>query len=257
MMVTGHFGEWFQGRFGQHGPIVLSTMTCCKMCIGISPNIGAENLVWERRQASEFLKTLGIHSIPNASLHSNIPPGGGAGASTVHLIALANLAGYQGADQELANACISFEGASDPLMFPSPSSLLWASRSGLIVQRINPPPPCEILGGFWGEGQKTDPDDDLFPDVSDLVENWQKANCLSEIAAIASESTMRCNLLKRQKDPTVDLANELGALGICRAHTGSARGLMFERGQVPENGKDALIEAGLSSVIQFQTGGVM
>lgn len=171
------------------------------------------------------------------------------------LVALAFAAGYSGTLEDLGRACVAFEGASDPLMFPHPDRLVWASRQGSIVATHPPLPRAHIVGGQWREPCKTDPQDDSFQDVSDLIEAWGKGTQLGDFAEIASQSASRCNRAKGQTDPMADLMTELGALGYVRAHSGSARGLIFAPGSVPQRWRLALREAGLKGLIGFETGG--
>ena len=253
MHVTGHFGEWLQGRLGPDGPVVLVTLLCREMRIGDDRGFDRHPLVWTQEKAESFLRSLNLPSTKHALLHSNIPPGAGAGASTAHLVALARSAGFADAPERLARACVAFEGASDPLMFPNPDHWLWASRLGESIFQITPPPHVQILGGFWGLGCVTDPKENDFADVSDLVSEWQAADTLHGFACVASQSAERRNQVERTTDPMGVLAQDLGALGHVRAHTGSARGLIFAPNTAPEHGLAAMAEAGLTDVFAFHT----
>jgi uncharacterized protein involved in propanediol utilization len=204
-------------------------------------------------RASAFLDSIGgQHGV--FSLTGNMPAGGGAGASTAALVALAGAAGA--ADAELAAACLAAEGASDPLMLPRPDAALWAPREGRVLTPLPPLPPAEIIGGFWGAPLATAPKDLRFPDVSDLIPALQTPLNLPDLACIATQSAHRCTAMRGPDgDPTADLARELGALGYLRAHTGSARGLIFAPGGVPASAEPALQAAGYNHVLRFQTGG--
>ena len=117
-------------------------------------------------------------------------------------------------------------------------------------------PRSEIVGGFWGGAVRTDPADSDFADVSDLVDRLRRPVDLPELAALATQSAQRCSALRGPKDdPTADLANALGALGYLRAHTGSARGLIFAPGTVPGDAMARLGAAGFRQPVQFLTGG--
>ncbi|WP_353474408.1 propanediol utilization protein [Salipiger sp. H15] len=252
--VAGHFGEWLQGRMGPEGPVALVTVACPDLGVS-APGEGAPP--FEPGQLERFARALGIAPrFPGAS--RDAPLGGGAGASTATLVALARSAGFDGSAEALAAACLAVEGASDPLMYPAPDTLLWASREGHILRELPPPPACTILGGFWGPPQRTDAADNGFDDVSDLVLDWERATRdrdLGRAAALASASAGRCAARRGpQGDPTSGLARELGALGWLRAHTGSARGLIFAPGAVPRHGAAALAEAGFAGVLTFGTG---
>lgn len=250
--VAGHFGEWLQGRLGPDGPVALVTLHCEALCVraGTGPP-PLPNDVTRR-----FAAALGRPLAPLPGLSLDMPPGGGAGASTATLVALARLAGFDGDWAALARACVAAEGASDPLMLPRPDAVLWASRQGAVLQDLAPPPRCTVVGGFWGGPQRTDSQDDGFADIADLDADWQRAVAAGDLrrcAAIASDSAARCAALRGGDAGLADLARDLGALGQVRAHTGSARGLIFAA--PPSHAESALQEAGLTGVLRFETGG--
>ena len=257
--VTGHFGEWMQGRLGPDGPIVLVTIPCAALHVeakrrGDGPLALAQTPdLLNVEMAKAFWDLIGGQEA-HYQLRTNMPLGGGAGASTAALLALARASG--GDEAKLIDACIATEGASDPLMLPHPDRVLWASREGRVVRNIPILPRAEIVGGFWGPPTATDPTDTDFPDISDLVDRVIPDFGLEELAEIASASARRCTALRGPSDdPTEALALSLGALGWCRAHTGSARGLIFEPGTVPDQAECSLLDAGLRQVLRFTTDG--
>lgn len=256
-VVAGHFGEWLQGRLGPDGPVVLITLPCPALTVRAShPENRAPRGVFTDDRLRGFLSRLDLPAATLPDLTCGMPPGAGAGASTATLVAVARWAGFVGPPEDLARACLATEGATDPLMWPAPDRLLWASREGRVVRRMPPPPPSEILGGFWGAPTVTDPADRQFADISDLVEDWARAAAdadLGRLAGLASLSCDRSTALRGPGDPTANLARELGALGYLRAHTGSARGLIFAPGTAPDNGAAALRHAGLTGVLRFRT----
>ncbi|ETX26409.1 hypothetical protein RISW2_06080, partial [Roseivivax isoporae LMG 25204] len=105
--------------------------------------------------------------------------------------------------------------------------------------------------------ERTRPEDLDFPDIADLVARWRDAGAdLAERAAIATESLRRTTRLRGPADdPTEALGITLGALGVARAHTGSARALVFAPGTAPARAAAALGAAGFSCVVTFRTGG--
>ncbi len=252
--VFGHFGEWLQGRMGEDGPVALVTLPCPVLRVHAPAEARSEPPLFDPADLRRFAQLLGIApDFPNAS--RNFAPGLGAGASTATLVALARAAGFRGDAGPLAAACLAIEGATDPLMHPQPDRLLWASREARVLRHLPPPPPCEILGGFWGTPQRTDPSDSGFDDISDLVAQWEDPTCdLTRRAALASDSARRCSARRGPACPTPDLAREFGALGWLRAHTGSARGLIFAPGTVPARAADTLAEAGLTGSLRFGAG---
>ncbi|MFN3208648.1 MAG: propanediol utilization protein [Roseovarius sp.] len=251
--VHGHFGEWFQGRIGASGPVALVTLVCTPLVV-TAPS--KDEFPFTADQLAGFARAIGVKALPGA--RRNFPLGIGAGGSTATLVAAARSAGFAGPPDRLARACLAVEGATDPLMYDAPDSLLWASRSGEVLRRMPPPPRAAILGGLWGAPVRTDAKDVAFEDVSDLARDWAaatEAGDLPRVAAIASESARRCIARRGPDDPMNDLARDLGALGTVRAHTGSARGLVFAPGQIPPRAAAAMNEAGLEDILGFETGG--
>ena len=184
-----------------------------------------------------------------------MPLGGGAGASTAALLALALTAGAS-RDALLESAVLAAEGASDPLLRDRPERVLWASRLGVSLGALPPLPRFEVLGGFFGPGQRTDPQDHDFPDISDLVAAWPGPD-LATMADLASQSARRTLALRGPShDPIEALARRHGALGFCIAHTGAARGLIFAPRSVPQGAAADLRAAGFSRITQFRCGGL-
>jgi uncharacterized protein involved in propanediol utilization len=261
-----HFGEWLQGRMGPDGPVALITLRPEGLALtaGVkpSPRLSVKTVhatsgfpVSHLRLLS-FLRALNLSTKGAYNLRLACPPGLGTGASTASLIAIARLAGYQGTAQRLALACIAAEGASDPLMFAKPDRLLWASRQGRVLQRMPALPYAHLITGFVGPALPTNPEDQDYDDITDLVAGWSKAQNLPAFAALAKESARRC-IARRGPvaDPTEVLAKELGALGWTTSHSGAARTLIFAPGTVPETGAMALREAGFYGVQLRKTGG--
>ncbi|SFD63973.1 propanediol utilization protein [Roseivivax sediminis] len=254
--IAGHFGEWLQGRSAE-GPLALVTVACDALAV-TAERLSDGPLSLDQvpqfltdPQAARMLEALGKPS-GRYRLRADMPPGGGAGASTAALLALAG----DGAPDALARACLSVEEASDPLMHARPDSLLWAPREARILRRLPPPPRAEIVGGFFGPPVRTDAADCAFPDVSDLIAAWEAGPDLATAAGIAATSAARTTALRGpHDDPSEALARETGALGHLRAHTGSARGLIFAPGTVPAGAEAALTRAGFTGVIRFETGG--
>ncbi len=256
--VPGHFGEWIQGRLGPDGPVALVTLVCPALAVAAPGQGPGIDRLFPPRAVAGFARALGLGPVAWPGLDPDMPMGAGAGASTACLVASARAAGWDGDPQALARACLDVEGATDPLMHPAPDRLLWASREARNLEDLAPPPRCEIVGGYLGTPQRTDPEDHDFPDISDLVSFWRGAvarDDLAAVAGIATESARRCTALRGPDDPIDALARDLGALGHARAHTGTARALIFAPGKVPDAVAAALRDAGLSGVFGFATGG--
>lgn len=258
--IEGHFGEYLQGRLGPGGPVVLVTVPCPLTGVTGHHKTARKGLKLagaglSRPEAQRFAASLGAALTGQIRLRAQVAPGLGTGVSTARLMALAQLSGWDGPPEMLARACIAFEGASDPLMFNAPERLLWASRIGQIIQPMPALPRHEVIGGTWGAPQRTDADDNGFPDIGDLVANWAEAETLTDFARLARESARRCLALRGPRhDPTDALATELGALGWVMAHTGAMRGLIFPPGQVPERARATMRAAGMRGITQFKGG---
>lgn len=264
--VAGHFGELMQGRLGPAGPVALITLPCPALAVvarhqpgpGFTIDDGEQGLLSLDR-AQRFLKTLDLSLSGQIKLHAEMPVGGGAGASTAALVALARVAGYRGACHALAAACIASEGASDPVMFAHPVQRLWASRIGQTLADLPPLPRFAVIGGFFGPPHRTDSNDSAFPDITAMIPQWVAAAQTGDLPTLATLASLSANRTLRmrqvQTDPTAALANQLGALGHVIAHTGSARGLIFSPGAVPVHAKTVLQDAGLDGVVEFLAGG--
>lgn len=259
IFVPGHFGEWFQGCLGAGGPVVLVSVPCPVLGVfgarqeSTTLSLDQQPDLLTPDQLRRFQRRLGFPP-GRFRIQATMPPGGGAGASTAALLAIARAAGA--ADGDVAAACLAIEGATDPLMLSRPDAVLWASREARVVMDLPPPPEAEIVGGFCGPGTPTDPGDQRFPDCSTFLSAWIAARTLRDFAAIASASAEACTELRGPAgDPLSGLAHRTGALGHLRAHTGSARGLIFAPGSVPPGIETVLSRAGFEGIVRFRTGG--
>lgn len=263
--IAGHFGEFLQGRLGASGPVALVTLPCPALALeawhrpgrGLRIHGSGQSLVTPER-ARRFLDRLGLGLSGAVRLRAAMPAGGGAGASTATLVALARLAGSSDGPDALARACVASEGASDPLMFPGAERLLWASREARVLRRLPALPRLDVIGGFFGPARRTDPLDTNFPDIDDLIAPWiaaarrRQAAALAELAGVSAARTLA--LRGPEGDPTEALARELGAAGLAIGHTGSARGLLFVPGGIPDRAAQALHAAGMTGIVRFRVG---
>jgi hypothetical protein len=259
-VVAGHFGEWLQGLAGPLGEVALVTLACPVRGVSVTwddaPDLAVDDPAGliDARRAKAFLRALHLPARGRITVAPDLPPGGGAGMSTAAFVALARAAGAP--EDRIAPACLAVEGAVDPLMLAAPDSVLWASRSAKVLAEAPPPPQAEILGGFCGPPERTDPADARFPPVDDLIAAWAQGPDLPEAARLASLSAARCTALRGPADePTPALGARLGALGWARAHTGPARVLIFPPGCAPAGAEEVLAAAGFTHVLRFATGG--
>ncbi len=257
-VVSGHFGELIQGRIGAR--VALISLPCNALRVTATRQAGCGLTMYPRglispQRAQQFLADLGLGLRGRILCKADMPIGGGAGSSTAALVALAQVAGWRGTPLALAQACLRAEGASDPLMMSNPAQILWASREASVLGKLPALPPFDILGGFIGALRRTNPQDLHFPDISDLIPRWIIAAKSQDVAGIAMLSTISAqrtlDLRGPHNDPIWALAQQLGALGVVIAHTGTARGLIFARGQIPSRARAAMVAAGLTSVVSF------
>lgn len=265
--VAGHFGELLQGKLAKDGPVVLVTLPCPTLGVRImyTPardfRLYAPQKLLSRTAVAKIFKLLGQPARGHIILQSDMPPGGGAGASTAAILGLLRLlTPIELLPEQEAQLCLKIEGASDPLMHKHCDKLLWASRYGVPLRKIPAAPDFEIIGGFGALGERTNSADDNFAQIDDLIEPWCKAcrsNNRKTAGEIASTSAAR-NVKKRGSLPIDDLlqlARDLGAHGIVAAHTGSARGLLFTPGKVPIEARSALLEQNYRNITQFRNRG--
>ena len=264
--VAGHFGELLQGRIGPEGPVALISLPCPALVLearlrpgpGLSIHGAGQRLLTPGR-ARRFLDGLGLPLAGRVTMRAAMPAGGGAGASTAALVALARLAGARHSPAALARASVKSEGASDPLMFAAAERLLWASRAGLVLDDLPPLPRLDVIGGFFGPPRRTEARDMAFPDIADLIDPWRRASAagraaaLAELAGISAGRTLA--LRGPDGDPTAALARQFGAAGQVIGHTGSARGLLFLPGRIPDTAAQVLREAGMTGIVRFRVGG--
>jgi uncharacterized protein involved in propanediol utilization len=252
--VAGHAGELLQGRLGPQGPVALVTLPCPVLTVTARHVPGGPGLavtgapVLSAARALRFLAMLGRRLTGRIDLSADMPPGGGAGSSTAALVALARLAGATDPDA-IARACVAVEGASDPLMFAHPARHLWASRRGVTLAQLPPPPPLGLAVGFLGAGRLTDPADHAFPDIADLAAAWPAASAdPAALAALASESARRTLTLRAEASPLPALAAATGAIGFAIAHTGAAVALLYRQGAVPKEVPARMALAGVTGI---------
>lgn len=270
--VSGHFGELLQGRLGPDGPLALVTLPAPALAVTAELRPGPFRLHCAggrfllRAQAAALHRAVaGGPPRGRLLMRSDMPPGGGAGSSTAALLAAAAVYAAArglppGPPERLAQLCLGIEGATDPLMHPEPGRLLWAPREARVLGLLPPLPSFDVVGGFLGPGQRTDPGDLDFADVADLAAAWAPAAARGDRAALAGLATelARRNVARRGGpglEPLLAAAGRFGALGVVAAHTGSARGLLFAAGAGGPDATGALRDAGLRGILHFRVGG--
>lgn len=263
--VSGHFGELVQGRLGPDGPVALVTLPC--------PCLVTE--VWFQPQPSDLAvdgdaphaRRLAMQLLANwapegmgGTLRINraATPGTGAGSSTSDLLgtirAIAAAFRVAPAPEVEASLCLDIEGAVDPLMH---GSVLFASREGRVLRALPPLPAFQVVGGFAGPGQPTDPGDLDFPEMTSVFAALEAAMAKGDLAGVAqaAQHSAKANQDRNPNpvwDEVTSMATKLGALGVVVSHTGSAIGLILPPGQATGPTEAALCSMGLTGVLAFQ-----
>ena len=261
--ITGHIGELLQGRLGLDGPVALITLPCPELALEVSQHPGPLELVQPQKaviSVTDMRRLLTLLDSPpqgRFTFRAKMPVGAGAGASTAAILAVIKLVRPDLPRSEAERICLAVEGASDPLLAQRPERVLWASRQARVLDQMPPLPRMRVIGGFFGQAQPTDPGDEHFPDISDLVTAWPEAcQSAADCARLASISASRTRALRREgAGDLAALAEASGALGFSIAHTGSAQCLLFdtERDRAPVASK--LSQMGWRYVQDFVIGG--
>lgn len=261
--VDGHFGELLQGVVD--GRVVLTSLPCpalkvsldFKRAAALSLSFVAEPVL-SGADFTELANRSDFDPVGRHAFRLDMPAGGGAGASTATRVAVLKQHCPDLSAGEIARICLDCEGAVDPLMFDGAEKMLWASREAEIVEARASLPQGRVIGGFYGAPIRTDPQDAEFADVSDLLPLWRVADTLQDIAHISTESAQRNFALRGTgEDPIFDLAQTHGAMGVVIAHTGSARGLIFDPAAEvdAEALRDHLSAQGFQRLVDFRFGG--
>lgn len=261
--VDGHFGELLQGV--ADGRVVLASLPCPALKVRLHHE-AAEELrltfaaepVLSETDFAQLANSAGFEPVGHHVFRLDMPAGGGAGASTATRVAVLKQHCPALTASEIARICLDCEGAVDPLMFGGAERLLWASREAQIVETRAILPEGRVIGGFYGAPLRTDPQDAGFADVSDLLPLWRAASTLQDIAAISTESARRNMALRgTADDPLAELAVTFGAAGMVIAHTGSARGLIFDPLAAIDTAAltDHLKATGFQNLVDFRFGG--
>jgi uncharacterized protein involved in propanediol utilization len=267
LTLSGHFGEFLQGRIGS-GPVALVTLPAPMPVVTVTAvptnNFGVH--------ASDGLRAVDLRRVRQvAAIDGMLPrltfvtryhmrPGSGTGTSTATLLAIREMVSRSPQKPEDTGALLArIEGATDPLMFPDPAGLLWASREGRVLGQLPKPPAFDVIGGFFGPPTPTNPKDQDFPDISDLVGDWKAAALVGDharLGELATESALRTTRHKRRPlpDALMECARATRAVGIAIAHTGSARALLFRPGEGDrQKAADLSRDIGLKHVVCFRS----
>jgi uncharacterized protein involved in propanediol utilization len=291
----GHHGEILQGAFLDptgHTVPGLVTVPCSALetrarFVGLNGSIEIEDdgrggSPKTRRAVRLALDALGIPGDRGGrlQLHSNIERRLGLGSSTADVVAairaVADAHRHTPTADEIARLAVAAEGAADPLMFDCPDGVLFAQRSGWVLEKFARPLPAMALLSI-----DTDPGGDGIDTISHPVPHYSSRELTSlerlrrelrgalerqdlhSVATVATASAYLNHryLPKPRFEEIIGIGFRAGAVGIQVAHSGSVVGLMFDP-------QDFMLEAhvteceekcrrlGLSKTRRLEVGGV-
>ncbi|HVG44233.1 MAG TPA: hypothetical protein VM890_05860 [Longimicrobium sp.] len=262
--VHAHHGEIVQGLFysaeGQleHGLVTLPcrlfrTGACFRPLRSGPLTVEPGDRPRARTAARFTLDALGRTGWGGAlRIESNIPLRWGCGSSTADVLAtvraVADAFGAELAPEWIARICVAAETASDSLMFAPERAVLFAQRRGNVLLELGGPlPPVRVLGFNTEDGHGVETlslppmaystwEAEAFQPMLGLLRRAverQDAALLGRVATASTLITQR-HRPKRQMPQLLRLAEEVGALGVQVAHSGTVAGLLFEPGGAAE-----------------------
>lgn len=190
-----------------------------------------------------------LRGFPNTTgdmyLKSNTPSGVGYGRSTMDVLGALRLVAPGLPPQKEVQHVLAAEGACDPLMYDMTQLPVFEPRTGVLVRYLGQLPPHILIGGHtvhtFDPLEHTD-----WPDVGDLLARM--SSDLPTLAAIATESARRAQsvIWNCHLEDMIEAGAALGALGVVRAHTGSALGWIFPPDSKVPTAVQTLQEIGLT-----------
>jgi uncharacterized protein involved in propanediol utilization len=181
-------------------------------------------------------------------IEGNVPLQWGCGSSTTDVLtvirAVADAFGVELAPAWIARLAVASETASDSLMYGVDRAVLFAQRRGTLLLDLGGPLPRVRVLGFNTEGDRGVATLALppIPYSSWEVEAYrailgllrraveQQDPVLLGHVATASTRINQRHRPKRRMPEMLEVAREVGALGIQVAHSGTVAGLLFEPG---------------------------
>jgi len=176
-------------------------------------------------------------------LHTELPRGRGYGSSTADigatLYALGHAVGCRLTPQEVASLAVQVE-PSDSTLFPGLA--LWDHRSGHVYEDLGAPPPLTVVvldpGGevdtlAFNQLDHRQALRRLAPQHRDAFSVLREGLRYGNLEAIGTAATLSATahqaiLSNSLLEPTLTLAHDVRALGVCRAHSGTLLGLLLD-----------------------------
>jgi L-threonine kinase len=259
--LPGTCGELVQGTL-DGAPCLISCPISCHSSaeVRFQPWVGwtvPEHATKTRAALQAGLAYLGrTESGGYVRLHTELPRGRGYGSSTADigatLYALGQAAGRVLTPTEVARLAVHIE-PSDSSLFPGLA--LWDHRSGLVYEDLGPPPALTVVvldpGGIvdtlaFNQLDHREVLRQLAP------QHWEAFTLLREglrqgnLEAIGAAATLSATahqaiLSNPLLAPALALANDVRALGVCRAHSGTLLGLLLDPKEADVPGITALV----------------
>ncbi|HEV2150060.1 MAG TPA: hypothetical protein VGR37_21870 [Longimicrobiaceae bacterium] len=208
-------------------------------------------------------------------IEGNVPLRWGCGSSTTDVLAtirvVADAFGVELPPQWIARLAVASETASDSLMYAPDRAVLFAQRRGSVLLDLGGPLPAVHVLGFNTEvdrGMETlslppiqysSWEIEAFQPILGLLRRaveQQDPVLLGRVATASTKITQR-HRPKRFMSQVLHLAEDVGAVGVQVAHSGTVAGFLFEPGngvaRRMEDARAGLRRVGLSTCWEFST----
>jgi len=205
---------------------------------------------------------------------STVPLRWGCGSSTTDVLAtiraVAEAFGTVLRPEWIASLCVAAENASDSLMYGPARTVLFAQRRGSVLADLGGPLPRAVVLGFNADGESgietlslppmpySSWEMEAFGPMLGLLRRaiiQQDPALLGSVATASTIITQR-HRPKRLIPQILQLADEIGALGVQVAHSGTVAGLLFDPRDVSDRldaGRAGLARLGLHRSWVFST----
>jgi uncharacterized protein involved in propanediol utilization len=268
--AIGHQGEILQGVFHDDGAVVRGLVTLPCRLFGSKAAFLADETgvvtvepawrVLSRRAAQLTLERCGRRGLGgHVTVQSNIPPSWGLGSSTTDVTAtiraVADALGVLVTAEEVAVLAVATEVASDSTMFED-RCILFAQRAGVVVEDLGGALPPLVVLGFNTHGAEEGGSIDTLafaPARYDWAEiesfrpllgllrravQTQDAMLLGRVATASAAINERF-LPQPGFERLLEIADEVGAVGLQVAHSGVVAGLLFRADERAERRLEA------------------
>lgn len=283
--VQAHHGEVVQGMFYssdgtlEHGLVTLPcplyrTRARFRPLRSGPLTVEPGDRVRARAAARLALDALGRTGWGGAvRIESNVPVQWGCGSSTTDVLATIR-AVADAFDAALdpawvAALAVAAEAASDSLMFGPGRAVLFAQRRGCVLLDLGGPLPAVRVLGFNTEGERgvetlslppvpySAWEIEAFQPILGLLRRAVGEQDPALLGRVATASTvlMQRHRPKRHMPELLRLADEVGALGVQVAHSGTVAGLLFAPGDADriEQARTGLRRLGVHASREFST----